>query len=227
MGADCVERLNGDFAFAIWDGRRRQLMLARDRMGVRPLFYAAEGERALLRLRGEGAAAGAGHRRRSSIRSRSTRSSRSGSRSRRARSSRASPSCRPRTSCSPTRAASRVRPLLEAGLPRRRATPRSTGATRARSPTRCARCSLDATRIRCAPTCRSAPISAAGSIPRSSRRRSPSDSRRTAAHLLGALRRSGVRRDASSSSRWRDALGTDHSAVLVPAGRHRRACSRT
>ena len=43
MGPDCVERLNGDFAFAIWDARRRQLMLARDRMGVRPLFYAERG----------------------------------------------------------------------------------------------------------------------------------------------------------------------------------------
>ncbi len=43
MGPDCVERLNGDFAFAIWDARRRQLMLARDRMGVRPLFYAHSG----------------------------------------------------------------------------------------------------------------------------------------------------------------------------------------
>ena len=39
MGEDCVQAFNGDFAFAIWDSRRNQLMLARDRMGVRPLFY--------------------------------------------------------------------------------------------------------------------------------------------------------------------------------------------
>ncbi len=39
MGPACVEKLNGDFAFALWDSRRRRLMLARDRMGVRPLYH--------------------------------------------------------------------------------------------------------------------------------------------------------------------------------------------
>jgi asparagine synthase (glutamine-hydrolysing) len=38
-GEACLEKLNGDFAFAIWDGMERRLILARDRMGVRPLFY--------------------------------------------------------------------------------------------------------------------------------------------------------------------------------------------
>lgn len=38
-GLDCVDELNGDFSFAIFDSRRNRLMLARDRMGVRPLFY--------------------------------------------------------------------------------------------------------------------------------------------------------------------------------------------
>jgi asparagine synthase (glutamine-hydrolysing) len=39
-GADCVTALNGDFAFAIWDQRQQRLMLARDRVGVRPVYYA-------------------------------------------------------------------------------------------------------------------------------------------------------------------------------------------
>jgi len=47
-GADCVERFNGQFAFAVWDRPRRKLVLARDRVGIRPLYYTVQGGRLLF-----------------------------------------------------------------------------------------------------------------------------------------------------------------------------------
>ncbi len=43
-GDDLFERLRGMFALAIWDGRARRLLLARDRLGVKPLYYATVGD---------------------------------------------------------------------------------------------------------------------------------------------------------------------------------------
>ncbi len=39
FGLACVEHLNGIFAFAIWDGTRQELIISRDRMGIKPLYY--------------------------------------------------------------------------------------------------------------------------------------------------------------------------------------------
>jgi len=47
-GEGCVESLRGMFSFAVWDTRTRKLVLARDRMGIKPLYVARSGDRLLF-----------------------------------------------------------------------------------------------------------------------------------------------------------------------------------
>ncbi len=45
MGPDCVHRLNGQWAFAIWDSRKNRLFASRDPLGIRPFFFAEAAKR--------------------------------------------------------------------------------------------------------------------------------------------------------------------------------------
>ena len=48
FGEDCVQHLRGMFGFALWDARRRRLFVARDRLGIKPLYFAQSGGRLIF-----------------------------------------------------------------------------------------------------------------------------------------------------------------------------------
>jgi asparagine synthase (glutamine-hydrolysing) len=48
LGEGCVERLRGQFAFAVWDARRERVVLARDRLGIKPLYWGVDRGRCLF-----------------------------------------------------------------------------------------------------------------------------------------------------------------------------------
>ena len=48
FGVECVQHLDGMFGFAIWDARRQEIVLARDRMGIKPLYYTQQGRRLIF-----------------------------------------------------------------------------------------------------------------------------------------------------------------------------------
>jgi asparagine synthase (glutamine-hydrolysing) len=47
-GAECLQKFNGMFAFAIWDKREKELFIARDRIGIKPLYYYHAGKRLIF-----------------------------------------------------------------------------------------------------------------------------------------------------------------------------------
>ncbi|NQT48187.1 MAG: asparagine synthase (glutamine-hydrolyzing), partial [Chloroflexi bacterium] len=47
-GIECLERFNGMWAFALWDARKQRLFCARDRFGIKPLYYYFDGRRLIL-----------------------------------------------------------------------------------------------------------------------------------------------------------------------------------
>jgi asparagine synthase (glutamine-hydrolysing) len=47
-GKECVRRFNGMFAFALWDSKRKEVFLARDHLGIKPLYYVSVGSRVLF-----------------------------------------------------------------------------------------------------------------------------------------------------------------------------------
>ncbi len=47
-GKDCVDKIDGSYSISIWDGKRRELILIRDRMGAKPIFYTKKNDGTIL-----------------------------------------------------------------------------------------------------------------------------------------------------------------------------------
>ncbi len=171
-GDDAFRRFNGQWAVALWDADRRELVLARDPFGVRPLYIAKHGGRLLLRQRGQGDL----RRRRLDPAPRSiprgldqiftfwtTVAPQHGVRGHRGAASRARRASTARTACARRAATTPSFPRSDGRPVPRHARRGGRGGARGARATRPA-CAC------CAPTCRSAATCRAGSTARSSRR---------------------------------------------------------
>ena len=54
FGTQCLQHLRGEFALVLWDQNRRRIFAARDRFGIKPLFYAWHQRHSVFRIGGEG-----------------------------------------------------------------------------------------------------------------------------------------------------------------------------
>ena len=198
--------------------REQRLVLSRDRLGVRPLFYIARPARPGVRLRGQGAVRRPGRRRAPSTRPGSTRRSPTGRRSPRARCSAGVAAARARARTrSSTATGFREPPLLGVDVPRARA--RAAAGHRRERRRRCGSALVEATAAALPAQRR-----AGGRVPVrrldssiTAARRSPGYTRGAAAHLLAALRRTPSSTRAPTSRRWRPRSAPQHQEIVVRA----------